>query len=136
MQNFALSHKGNHLWLDDPAADLKEAMCREAWRLYAPLNQVLQDLEIKYEEMIAAWHDFAVAGNITDATLPPAYQISENTRHLLAYAAYIALRHQRPLTGLQLRLPLQPLLPPQQWLQSSPIEGQEVIIINGQGVGQ
>ncbi len=129
--------QGNHLWLDGPAADLKEAMCREASRLYAPLNQVLQDLEIKYEEMIAAWHDFAVAGNITDATLPPAYQISENTRHLLAYAAYIALRHQRPLTGLQLRLPLQsqPLLS-QQWLQPSPIEGQEVVIINGQGGGQ
>lgn len=108
---------GNHLWLDGQAADLKEAMCREASRLYAPLNQVLQDLEIKYEEMIAAWHDFAVAGNITDATF------------------YIALRHQRPLTGFQLRLPLQPLLPPKQWLQPSPVEGQEVVIINGQGDG-
>ena len=134
--------QGNQLWLDGPAADLKEAMCREASRLYAPLNQVLQDLEIKYEEMIAVWHDFAVAGNITDTTLPPAYQISENTRHLLAYAAYIALRHQRPLTGLQLRLPLQPLLPPQPRLHSqallrpSPVAGQEVIIINGQGGGQ
>ena len=83
--------QGNHLWLDGPAADLKEAMCREASRLYAPLNQVLQDLEIKYEEMIAAWHDFAVAGNITDATLPPAYQISDNTRHNLAKRTRLAI---------------------------------------------
>ncbi len=120
---------GNHLWLDGPAADLKEAMCREASRLFAPMSQVLQDLEIKHEEMIAAWHDFAVAANITAATLPPAYQVSENTRHLLAYAAYIALRHQRPLTGLQLRFPLQAQL----LLSPLPVENQEVVIINGQG---
>lgn len=132
------AEQGNHLWLNGPAADLKEAMCREASRLYGALSQVLQDLEIKHEEMIAAWHDFAAAANITEATLPPAYQVSENTRHLLAYAAYIALRRQRPLTGLQLRLPLrpQPLFPPQPWLGPSPVEGQEVIIINGQGGGQ
>ena len=86
------AEQGHHLWLDGPAADLKEAMCREATRLYAPLSQVVQDLEIKHQETVAAWHDVAVAATITDAVLPPAYQVSENTRHLLAYVAYIALR--------------------------------------------
>ena len=99
--------QGDHLWLDGGTADLKEAMCREASRLYAPLTQVLQDLEYKYGEMIAAWHDFAAAANISDVSIPPAYQVSENTRHLLAYAATIALRRQRPLTGLQLMFPLE-----------------------------
>jgi hypothetical protein len=126
------AEQGNHLWLNGPATDLKEAMCCEASRLYAPLSQVLQDLEIKHEEMIAAWHDFAVAANITAATLPPAYQVSENTRHLLAYAATIALRRQRPLTGLQLMFPPQP----QPLLLPLPVEGQKVVIINGQGGGQ
>ncbi len=123
--------QGNHLWLDGLAADLKEAMCREASRLYAPLSQVLQDLEIKHKEMIAAWHDFAIAANITAAVLPPAYQVSENTRNLLAYAATIALKHQRPLTGLQMMFPLpqQPLLPP------VPVEGGEVIMINDEELG-
>jgi hypothetical protein len=126
------AEQGNQLWLDGPAADLKEAMCREASRLYAPMSQVVQDLEIKHEEMVAVWHDFAVAANITAAILPPAYQVSENTRHLLAYAANIALRHQRPLAGLQLKFPLQPQL----LLSPLPVEGQEVAIINGQGGGQ
>ncbi|MBN1220823.1 MAG: hypothetical protein JXM69_18015 [Anaerolineae bacterium] len=98
---------GNYQWLNGPTADLKEAMCREASLLYPPLIQVLEDLEIKHREMITAWHDFALNANITDAALPPHYQISENTRHLLAYAAQIALKHQRPLTGLQLMFPLE-----------------------------
>jgi hypothetical protein len=123
------AEQGHQLWLAGPAADLKEAMCREAARLVTPLNQVLQDLEIKHEEMIDAWRHFAVAANITDAALPPAYQLSDNTRHLLAYAAEIALRRQRPLTGLQLRFPLQPPL----WLSSLPVEGHEVVVIDGQG---
>lgn len=124
------AEQGNHLWLNGPAADLKEAMCREASRLYAPLSQVLQDLEYKYEEMIAAWHDFAVAANITDTTLPPVYQVSENTRNLLAYAAQIAFKHQRPLTGLQMMFPLQ-----QPLLQPVPVEGGQVVVINNQEKG-
>ena len=98
--------QGDHAWLSGPAADLKLAVCEYTTRLYAPLLQVLEDLEAKYEEMVAAWHAFALASNITDTALPPAYQVSQNTRHLLAYAARIALKHQRPLTGLQLRFPL------------------------------
>lgn len=98
--------QGDHAWLRGPAADLKLAICEYTTRLYAPLLQVLHDLEAKYEEMVAAWHAFALASNITDTPLPPAYQVSQNTRHLLAYAAQIALKHQRPLTGLQLRFPL------------------------------
>jgi len=122
---------GNHLWLDGPAADLKEAMCREASRLYAPMSQVLQDLEIKHEEMIAAWHEFAVGANITESSIPPTYQVSENTRNLLAYAATIALKHQRPLTGLQLMFPLphQSLLPP------VPVEGSELLVIENNEKG-
>jgi len=124
------AEQGNHLWLNGPASDLKEAMCREASRLYAPLSQVLQDLEVKHEDMIAAWHRFAVAANITEATLPAAYQVSENTRNLLAYAAYIALRHQRPLTGLQMMFPMQ-----QPLFQPVPVEGGEVVVINNQEKG-
>lgn len=71
-----------------------------------PLSQILQDLEIKHTELIAAWQQFALAANITGATLPPAYQVSENIRNLLAYAANIALKHQHALIGLQLRFRL------------------------------
>jgi hypothetical protein len=98
------------------AADLKAAIRQETGRLYAPLSQVLQDLEYKHEEMMAAWHEFALNAGIQDAALPPSYIVSENTRNLLAYAAYIALKQQRPLTGLQLMFPfhhqslLQPVL--------------------------
>ena len=98
--------QGDHAWLSGPAADLKLAVCEYTTRLYPPLLQVLEDLEAKYEEMVAAWHAFALASSLTDTPLPPAYQVSQNTRHLLAYAAQLALKHQRPLTGLQLRFPL------------------------------
>ncbi len=120
----------NPLALNTPAADLKTAILDDIARLYAPLSQVLQDLAIKHQEMIAAWYDFAAAANIAEATLPPNYQISENTRNLLAYAAQIALKHQRPLSGLQMMFPLQPqpLLPP-------PTDDQPVILLNGQGGG-
>lgn len=109
---------GHQLWLGDPAADLKAAMCREAERLYAPLSQVLQDLEHRYEEMVAVWHEFAVNSGIQEASLPPNYIVSENTRNLLAYAAYIALKQQRPLTGLQLMFPFHH----QSLLQPIPVE--------------
>ena len=125
------AEQGDYLWLDGGAADLKEAMCREAARLYAPLSQVLRDLEYKYGEMIAAWHDFAAAANITDVSIPPAYQVSENTRNLLAYAAQIAftLGSQRPLTGLQMMFPLQP----QPLLQPVPVESSEIVVLNNEG---
>jgi len=97
---------GNTLWLGGPTADLKAAICRETERLYLPLTQVLQDLEMKYEELVEAWHRFATAANITDMVLPPDYQVSENTRNLLAFAAQIALKHERPLVGLQMMFPL------------------------------
>jgi len=108
------AEQGHHRWLTGSTTDLKEAMCREAALLYAPLTQVLRDLELKHQDMIATWQEFALAANITEAALPPRYQVSENTRHLLAYAAQIALKHQRPLTGLQMMFPLayQPLLQP------------------------
>lgn len=98
---------GNRVWLATPAADLKAAMCREAERLYVPLNQVLQDLAYKHEELVAAWHHFAQAAQLQEVPLPPHYRVSENTRNLLAYAAQIALTQPRPLAGLQLRFPLE-----------------------------
>jgi hypothetical protein len=97
---------GNRTWLAAPAPDLKAAMSREAERLYVPLNQVLQDLAYKHEELVAAWHDFAQAAQLQEVPLPPHYLVSENTRNLLAYAAQIALTQPRPLAGLQLRFPL------------------------------
>ena len=80
-----------HAWLDGPAADLKQAMCREATRLYAPLLQVLEDLEQKHVELGRVWQEFAIANGVPDPGFPPYYLISENTRNLLAYAARIAL---------------------------------------------
>jgi hypothetical protein len=97
---------GNTAWLGGPTADLKAAMCQEAERLYLPLTQILQDLEMKYEELVEAWHHFATAANITDAVLPPHYQVSDNARNLLAFAAQIALKQERPLVGLQMMFPL------------------------------
>ncbi len=103
--NFSLEF-GNQMWLADPAADLKAAMCWEASRLYDPFDQVLLDLEHKHEEMIIAWREFALNSGIREVNLPPAYTVSENTRNLLAYAAQIALREQGyPLVGLQLIFP-------------------------------
>lgn len=98
---------GGHHWLDGKAADLNTAMCIEAERIVVPLNQVLHDLEIKQVELVEAWRAFSVAAGISDVPLPTPYQVSENTRNLLAYAAQIALRQQRPLAGLQLRFPLE-----------------------------
>lgn len=91
--------------LSVPATDLKVAVCQATEPFYAPLSQVLQDLEYKHQEMIAAWYEFALNSGIQDATLPPAYTVSENTRHLLAYAVQIALERQRSLPGLQLLFP-------------------------------
>lgn len=78
-------------WLDGPAADLKQAMCQETARLYAPLLQVLEDLEQQHAELGRAWQAFAIASGVPDPGFPPHYVISENTRNLLAYAARIAL---------------------------------------------
>ena len=80
-----------HTWLDGPAADLKQAMCRETARLYAPLLQVLEDLEQKHAELGRAWQEFAITSGIPDPGFPPYYRISENTRNMLAYAAHIVL---------------------------------------------
>jgi hypothetical protein len=80
-----------HAWLDGPAADLKQAMCRETARLCAPLLQVLEDLEQKHAELGRAWQAFAIVSGVPDPGFPPYYLISENTRNLLAYAARIAL---------------------------------------------
>jgi hypothetical protein len=115
--------------LTAPAADLKGAMCRATELLYAPLSQVLQDLEYKHQEMITAWHQFALNSGIQDVTVPPTYTVSENTRNLLAYAAQIALTlgSQRPLSGLQLMFPLQqPAL-----LSSVPVEIEPSVLNSG-----
>jgi len=96
---------GTTAWLDGPAADLKQAICREAERLYAPLSQVLDDLEFKHAELGRVWREFALSTGLPDPGYPPHYQISENARNLLAYAAHIALRRGQPLQGLQVRFP-------------------------------
>ena len=61
--------------------------------------------------MVQVWEEFALTNaGLTNLTLPPAYQISENTRNLLAFAIQIALKHP-PLRALQLQFP-PPLLQP------------------------
>ena len=92
---------GTQAWLDGPAADLKQAMCQVMVHLYAPLLQVLEDLELKHAELGRAWREFAIASRVPDPSYPPHYLVSENTRNLLAYAAYIALHKPQPLPGLQ-----------------------------------
>ena len=105
---------GTTAWLDGPASDLKQAMCREAERLYPPLSQVLDDLEFKHAELGRVWREFALNNGLPDPGYPPHYHISENARNLLAYAADIALRRGQPLQGLQVRFPdpwLEPAAP-------------------------
>jgi len=98
-------------WLDGPAADLKRAMCAEMQSISGPVIQVLDDLEYKHQEMVRVWGEFAAANvGPVNLALPPAYQIGENTRNLLAFAIQIALNHP-PLRALQLQFP-QPLLQP------------------------
>jgi hypothetical protein len=89
----------SHAWLNGATADLKAALCDEMTPLAPPLLQVLADLQQQHEAMIRVWRDFAQQTAVSTLALPPAYQISANTRHLLAYAAHIA--HKRPLQGLQ-----------------------------------
>lgn len=95
---------GTLAWLGGPAADLKHAMCAEACRLYAPLIQVLTDLEHKHAELGQAWRNFALNSRLPDPGFPQHYLVSENTRNLLAYAAGIVAAEQSrpPLQGLQL----------------------------------
>lgn len=95
---------GTLAWLGGPASDLKHAMCHEAGRLYAPLTQVLNDLEHKHAELGQAWRNFALASGLPDPGFPQHYLVSENTRNLLAYAAGIVAAEQSrpPLQGLQL----------------------------------
>ena len=92
---------GTTAWLNSPAADLKAAMCEEVAFLYAPLSQVLQDLETRHEELIRVWREFALACGI-QADYPAHYVVGENTRNLLAYAAAIARQRSPLLPGLQL----------------------------------
>ena len=113
---------GSRAWLDSPAADLKGAMCQAMTGLYAPLLQVLEDLELKHAELGRVWREFALrqalhqaqdatqdaalTGPVPDPGYPPHYLVSENARNLLAYAAAIALHRPQPLPGLQRRFPL------------------------------
>jgi hypothetical protein len=98
-------------WLDGPAADLKRALCAEMGCISGPVIQILDDLEYKHQEMVRVWEEFALANSgLANLTLPPGYQIGENTRNLLAFAIQIALNHP-PLRALQLQFP-QPLLQP------------------------
>lgn len=95
---------GTLAWLGGPASDLKHAMCHEAGRLYAPLTQVLTDLEHKHAELGQAWRNFALTSGLPDPGFSQFYLVSENTRNLLAYAAGIVAAEQArpPLQGLQL----------------------------------
>lgn len=86
-------------WLDGPASDLKQAMCREVARLYTPLLRVLEDLELKHTDLGRAWQKFALDSGIPDPGYPPYYVISENTRNLLAYAARVTRLPQTISTG-------------------------------------
>jgi hypothetical protein len=121
---------GTRAWLGGPAADLKQAVCQEMVRLYPPLLQVLEDLELKHAELGRVWREFALRqaqdaalrqaqdaalrqaqgvtfhSQVPDPGYPPHYLVSENARNLLAYAAYIALHKPQPLQGLQRQFPL------------------------------
>jgi hypothetical protein len=112
---------GTTVWLDGPAADLKQAMCRTAEPLFAPLSQVLDDLEFKHAELGRVWREFALSAGLPDPGYPPHYQISENARNLLAYAAEIAWQRGHPLQALQGRFP-------DPWLYREPETPQPVAI--------
>jgi hypothetical protein len=116
------AESGTRAWISGPATDLKQAMCQEMVRLYPPLLQVLEDLELKHAELGRVWREFALRqaqdaalqqaqgvtlpGHVPDPGYPPHYLVSENARNLLAYAAYIALHKPQPLQGLQRQFPL------------------------------
>jgi hypothetical protein len=101
---------GDHDWLRfGGTADLKAALCEAVRRVYQPLLQVLNDLEYRHEEILAAWHQFALHAGIEDVALPPLYTVSENTRNLLAYAAAVALKQAPSPLALQMRFPIHQL---------------------------
>jgi len=104
------AESGDHDWLRfGDTLDLKAALCEEVRRVYQPLLQVLTDLEYRHEEILSAWHQFALHAGIEDVDLPPLYTVSENTRHLLAYAAAVALKQARSPLALQMRFPVHQL---------------------------
>ena len=108
----ASAEHGPETWLDGPAVDLKSAMCQEMTLIYEPVLQVLDDLERQYNDLIQAWHEFALAADLGDVTLPLPYTLSRNSRSLLAFVIQVALEMKQPLTGLQLHIPM-PLLYPE-----------------------
>ncbi|MBE7556818.1 MAG: hypothetical protein HS126_37725 [Anaerolineales bacterium] len=61
---------GTRAWFNGPAADLKQAMCQEMVRLYPPLLQVLQDLELKHAELGRVWREFALNSRVPDPGYP------------------------------------------------------------------
>lgn len=85
------------------AADLKIAMSQTLAPLYAPIGQVLADLEQQHAELVEVWYEFALNAGLAVADLPQ-LSLSRNSREMLAFAIQIALH--RPLTGLQLCFPL------------------------------
>ena len=95
---------GTTAWLNEPVADLKQALCRETDFIMAPVLQVLTDLEYRHAEMGRLWRDFAGEAGL-EAGFPAEYQVSRNTRSLLAYALAIARQQQSPLRSLQIRFP-------------------------------
>ena len=106
-------------WINGPAMDLKTVLCAEMCRIYGAISQIMADLEDKHREMVLVWEDFATDNaGLTNLILPPTYQISENTRNLLAFAIQITLR-QPPLRALQMQFP-QPLLQPDDAAASYP----------------
>jgi hypothetical protein len=104
--NKSAAEFGTADWLSGHYTDLKLAMCREMSLIYQPLCQILDNLSRQYEEMVQLWDEFAQSNDIR-ANIPPQYILSENTRHLLAFASHIAIEHQqRPAPPEILQLPL------------------------------
>jgi len=98
------AESGTTAWLNEPAADLKQALCRETTTIIDPVRQVLLELEERHADMARRWQEFARQAGLA-AGFPATYQISRNIRHLLAYALAIARQQQTPLQSLQVHFP-------------------------------
>jgi hypothetical protein len=125
------AESGARTWLRGPAADLKGAMCQAMVRLYLPLLQLLEALELKHAELGRVWREFtlrqtpppgppstgllrqaqdvaqdaALHSRVPEPGYPPHYRVGENARNLLAYAAATTLHQPQPLQGLQRQFP-------------------------------
>ncbi len=106
------AESGTTAWFNEPAADLKQALCRETAAIIEPVRQVLLELEERHADMARRWQEFARQAGLA-AGFPATYQISRNTRHLLAYALALARQQEAPLQSLQIHFP-------PAWLEPAP----------------